>query len=68
MVETTSLGAAMAAAITVNLWCPEKAKDSQDSNVKVFKPEIDVEVRNAKFKRWGDAIQRSLNWQTDSKL
>ena len=62
MSETTSLGAAMAAAITMGLFSIEKLGNPQDLNASIFKPDISKETRDQKFKRWGDAIQRSLEW------
>ena len=70
MSETTSLGAALAAASSVGLWSikdheatTEAATESeQPQNVSIFKPEMTPEVRDAKFKRWSEAIQRSLGW------
>jgi len=69
MSETTSLGAALAAASSVGLWsikdheATEAATESeQPQNVSIFKPEMTPEIRDAKFKRWSEAIQRSLGW------
>ena len=65
MSETTSLGAALAAASTVGLWSiedHEATKESDHQNVSIFKPDMSPEIRDAKFKRWTEAIQRSLGW------
>ena len=62
MAETTSLGAAMAAAISMKLWSPPK-ENVQSSSSKAFKPQMQTELRDAKFKRWSQAIQRSLGWE-----
>ena len=68
MSETTSLGAALAAASTVGLWsikdheASTATESEQPQNVSIFKPEMRKEIRDAKFKRWTDAIQRSLGW------
>ena len=61
MAETTSLGAAMAAAISIGLWSPDKAVNS-DEKTDTFQPKMETQIRDAKFKRWTQAIQRSLGW------
>ena len=61
MAETTSLGAAMAAAISIGLWSPEKAANCEDKT-DTFQPKMETQIRDAKFKRWTQAIQRSLDW------
>jgi glycerol kinase len=61
MVETTSLGAAIAAAKTVNLW--SRNNDDMSGTNTTFKPIMTAEVRDSKLKRWGEAIERSLGWQ-----
>ena len=62
MAETTSLGAALAAAKTVGLWSV-KDRDEGQTEVSVFRPEMEASLSDRKFKRWGEAIQRSLNWE-----
>ena len=57
--ETTSMGAAMAAAKTVGLWSLDNL---DDKGSKSFKPTMSAEVRNNKFQKWEKAISRSLNW------
>lgn len=60
MTETTSLGAAIAAAKTVGLWSLETMEDT--SSRSSFSASMKAEIRDAKYKRWSDAIKRSLNW------
>ena len=73
MSETTSLGAALAAASTVGLWsikdheASTTTESEQPQNVTIFKPEMSQETRNLKFKRWTEAIQRSLGWASIEK-
>lgn len=71
MVETTSLGAALAAAWTLGLWSMDQ-KDlpvhSDDHHhhhkeATVFHPHMQMDVRDAKFGRWDEAVQRSLGWE-----
>ena len=55
MSETTSLGAALAAASTVGLWsikdheASTATESEQPQNVSIFKPEMSEETRNSKF-------------------
>lgn len=59
MVETTSLGAAMAAGAAVGLW---NVDAKLGGNVKRFKPKIGDDERERTFKKWEMAIERSLGW------
>ena len=60
MVETTALGAAMAAAFALNLW--DFNSDQIANSRKVFSPKMAKSVRDEKFARWKDAISRSVGW------
>ena len=62
MSETTSLGAALAAASTVGLWSIKDHENNTSKDVSIFEPDMSLEIRDAKFRRWTDAIQRSLGW------
>ena len=67
MSETTSLGAALAAASTVGLWSikdhdANATENNTSKDVSIFEPDMSLEIRDAKFRRWTDAIQRSLGW------
>ncbi len=64
MVETTSLGAAIAAAKTVGLWKNEVGKAKADENKStIFYPAMEDDVREAKFARWMKAIEKSFGWE-----
>ena len=64
MAETTSLGAAMAAAISMKLWSPPKLEESNSEDVvTAFKPQMESPIRDGKFQKWTQAIQRSLGWE-----
>ncbi len=63
MAETTSLGAALAAAFTVGLWSMEQETLQDSESRVVFETKMDSAVRDAKFQRWSQAIERSLNWE-----
>merc|ERR1712039_809626 len=59
MSETTSLGAALAAASTVGLWSikdhdANATENNTSKDVSIFKPDMSQEIRDAKFKRWTD--------------
>jgi glycerol kinase len=61
--ETTALGAAYLAGLAVGYW-----QDSNDvvTNWKIdreFKPKMSAEERDAKYRRWQKAVDRSLNWE-----
>lgn len=59
MVETTSLGAAMAAGAAVGLW---NVDEKIEMNARKFKPKIGNDERELRFKKWEMAIERSLRW------
>ena len=75
-VETTAAGAALAAGVGACLWTEEDIlspppaataagdaadKDDGDSGVVEFEPSIDDKQREARYVRWCDAVQRSLD-------
>jgi glycerol kinase len=63
--ETTALGAAYAAGLAVGYWA---SLDKLRSNWQVdreFVPELPAEEAERKYSRWGDAVERSLDWATD---
>ena len=63
--ETTALGAAYAAGLAVGYW---DGLDELRENWQVdreFTPEMDPADADARYQRWGDAVERSLNWATD---
>jgi len=57
--ETTALGAAMLAGICTDLWDRESLKNKRISEV-VFEPSGDR--MEEEFKRWKEALKRSMNW------
>ena len=63
--ETTALGAAYAAGLAVGYW---DSVDELRSNRRVdrsFVPGLDVEEADASYLRWGDAVERALDWARD---
>lgn len=70
MAETTSLGAAIAAATGIDLLGSTDSaagtKNINESQVDKFEPQMKSEDRDSKFQKWTKAVERSLNWVTDS--
>ncbi|AQL44555.1 glycerol kinase [Halorientalis sp. IM1011] len=63
--ETTALGAAYAAGLAVGYW---DSLDELRANWHVdarFTPEMDPDDADAKFDRWHDAVDRSMDWARD---
>ena len=60
MVETTALGAAMAAALTLKLW--NLKANEMTSSATIFHPKMSKSEANEKFGRWKEAIARSVGW------
>ncbi len=65
-VETTALGAAMAAGYAIGLWNFESDIDSnsRDGDIE-FKPKMDAKERSKKINVWKKAVERSLKWETN---
>ncbi|MFC7096521.1 glycerol kinase GlpK [Halobaculum marinum] len=60
--ETTALGSAYAAGLAVGYW---DSVDDLRENWQVdreFSPEMDADEADAMYDRWGDAVERSLDW------
>ncbi|MFC6716677.1 glycerol kinase GlpK [Natrialbaceae archaeon GCM10025810] len=65
--ETTALGSAYAAGLAVGYWSD---LDELTSNWRVdreFEPEMDPDTADARYDRWMDAIERSLDWARDAE-
>jgi glycerol kinase len=62
VLETTALGAAYLAGLTVNLW---KSRDDLASHWQLdrrFEPHMDRREAEAKMARWREAVARARNW------
>ena len=59
--ESTAIGAAYLAGISVGLWNLDRLKNMHSAD-KRFKPVIQDNVRKEKLKYWKKAIQRCLDW------
>ena len=60
--ETTALGAAYLAGLTVNLWKTREEITEQWQVARRFEPQMDRSTATAKLDRWREAVQRSLRW------
>jgi glycerol kinase len=64
VLETTALGAAYLAGLTVDLW---KSRDELATHWKAerrFEPQMSPAEREKRMSRWREAVERSRNWAT----
>jgi glycerol kinase len=64
ILETTALGAAYLAGLTVDLWKSREELASHWQLDRRFEPRMDSAKRSDLMQRWRDAVQRSRNWAT----
>ena len=63
MLETTALGAAIAAGFAVGVWESfEELKNINTAGVTKFNPKISVEESAKKFGRWEKAVEMCRGW------
>jgi len=63
MLETTALGAAIAAGFAVGVWQNfEELKNVNTTGTKVFHPKISAEEKDKKFARWEKAVEMCRGW------
>jgi glycerol kinase len=62
IMETTVAGAAHAAGLAVGLWSDLDELRSLWAEDDRWVPQMSVEVRSRLHQRWGQAVERSLNW------
>jgi glycerol kinase len=62
ILETTALGAAYLAGLTVSLWKSREEIAAQWQAERRFEPRMDPDRREALMARWRDAVNRSRNW------
>jgi len=60
--ETTALGAAYAAGLAVGYWSSQDEVKKQWQQSRRWSPTSTVEVREAGYKKWKKAVERTLNW------
>ena len=63
--ETTALGVARLAGLTVGLWTDAKTLAASQQIDKRYSPEMSAETRAEKLKKWHRAVERSLAWELD---
>lgn len=62
--EITCLGAAYAAGLASGFWSGlEELRDNWIEDTR-WSPNMDPEIRKAKYNKWKMAVERSLNWET----
>ncbi|MBE7077796.1 MAG: glycerol kinase GlpK [Clostridiales bacterium] len=62
--ETTALGVARLAGLTVGVWKDEKALVAAQAIDKKYIPEMSKEEREKRLSQWHRAVERSLGWET----
>ena len=60
-IESTALGAAYLAGISIGMWKKENILKQRSIN-KVFKPKLGDKKRNELYKGWQKAVKRSMDW------
>lgn len=62
-IQTTAMGAAFFAGITVGFWKNiDQIKDIWQQD-KIFIPSTSISIRSSMIKRWKQAVERSLGWE-----
>ncbi|WP_172196214.1 glycerol kinase GlpK [Saccharibacillus qingshengii] len=60
--ETTALGAAMLAGLQCGIWDRSQFRSFNPPGAH-FRPRMDAEQREKKYRRWGNAIERTRGWE-----
>jgi len=63
-IESTALGAAYLAGITVGLWTEEDVIKNKNIDI-VFNPVMQEEKRLKKYSNWQKAVKRSMSWENE---
>ena len=61
VIETTALGAAYLAGITLGIWDAEIIKDNRQID-QVFEPQMTQDTRSKLYANWKKAVDRTLDW------
>jgi glycerol kinase len=64
VLETTALGAAYLAGLTVDLWSSREQLAQQWQAARRFEPGMDASTRDRLMARWREAVARARNWAT----
>ncbi len=63
MLETTALGAAIAAGFAIGVWQSfDELKNVNTAGVKTFEPKISAQEKDARFNRWQKAVEMCRGW------
>jgi glycerol kinase len=60
--ETTALGAAYLAGLSVGFWSDQEEIISCHKIAKIYYPNMGEDERNAKYDKWKKAIEKSMAW------
>ncbi len=63
--ESTALGVATLAGLTVGVWKDRAEIKSLQKTDRIYTPNMAAEVREDKLKKWHKAVQRSLAWENE---
>lgn len=63
--ETTALGAAYAAGLTVGFWESTDEIRAMWREDRTFVPDMEADRRDALYAEWGKAVERTLDWVED---
>ncbi len=66
-IESTALGAAFLAGITLGMWDANKIVSNRKVE-KLFSPEMDEDVRDKLYLQWQKAIKRTLDWKSENQV
>lgn len=61
--ETTSLGVARLAGLTVGVWSDKRALAKAQKIDVAYQPAMSVQMREEKMSKWHRAVERSLGWE-----
>lgn len=66
MLETTALGATIAAGFAIGVWQSfDELKNVNTAGVKTFQPKINKEERERRFGRWEKAVEMCRGWANE---
>lgn len=63
-IETTALGAAIAAGHAAGVWTTSDSDDHSIKAERVFQPSLDSRTRQKKYDLWKKAVYKSLDWDS----
>ena len=67
VLETTALGAAYLAGLTVDLWRSREALAAHWRVERRFEPQLEASRRSLRMERWRDAVSRARQWATPAR-